>query len=698
MKKTLLLILFFISQTLFSQEDCATALTVCGNSNITYSPSGIGAVNENLGGCLTTGEHNSIWYKITIATGGTLTFDLVPTDPDADYDWAVYGPNVACGSLGTPVRCNAATVNGVGASTGLNMTSTITSAPGGSLTPYCRYLDVLPGQTYYLYIDNWVDVFNPTTAPFSLTWGGTATLASPFTDPTIQPHPFIPPGIPAANPADPREIIICTNPAVFDFSSLTAGILNNNPNFIITYHTTQNNALSGANPIVTPQTVSTTATYYYSIHYQDPANPGNPINSCRQVGAFKFKQGNITGTNITLYQCNNNNAGVATFDLTAAAVFGDPTATKKYYHSMNDLNAGTNEILNPTGLISAEGTIYVKITSQFGCTATAQISLKFYPVVVVNDATLRSCFIETDPSTALFNLTAAGVTVQGGITKTYYPSLTDAENSTNEIQLPATHIAPNGVVYVKVTNANGCYAVAKVTLVVLPPVYSGILKDKTICMEDRTTLDAGPGFAAYEWSTGATTQSISNAGVGTYWVKLKTGECITTQYVKIYASEQPVISSVEISNNSFSVIVNGGTLPYKYSMDGINWQDSNQFINVTRGDHQVFVKDAYDCEPINIMIVVPNLINVITPNGDGVNDFIDYSALGNKQNLIFTIFDRYGTRVFQADKLRGYKWDGTIAGKKVPTGTYWYSVTWTENDKKNTPFKYTGWILVKNRD
>jgi hypothetical protein len=243
MKKYLLFFLLSLSRALFSQADCSTALTVCGNSDITYSPSGIGAVNENLGGCLTTGEHNSIWYKITIATGGTLTFDLVPSDPDADYDWAVYGPNVNCGNLGAPIRCNAATVIGVGASTGLNMTSTITSAAGGSLTPYCKYLDVLPGQTYYLYIDNWVDVFNPTMAPFSLTWGGTATLASPFTNPNIQTQPFTPPGAPAANPADPREIIICQNPAVFDFSTLTAGILNGNSNFQITYHTSQNNAL-----------------------------------------------------------------------------------------------------------------------------------------------------------------------------------------------------------------------------------------------------------------------------------------------------------------------------------------------------------------------------------------------------------------------------------------------------------------------
>jgi hypothetical protein len=39
-----------------------------------------------------------------------------------------------------------------------------------------------------------------------------------------------------------------------------------------------------------------------------------------------------------------------------------------------------------------------------------------------------------------------------------------------------------------------------------------------------------------------------------------------------------------------------------------------------------------------------------------------------------------------------------MAGRKVPTGSYWYSVSWNENDKKNTPITYAGWVLVKNRD
>lgn len=699
MRKTLLFVLFCISQMFFSQADCSSALSVCGNSSITYSPTGIGAVNETLGGCLTSGEHNSIWYKLTIATSGTLTFDLVPTDPDADYDWAVYGPNVTCGSLGSPIRCNAATVIGVGASTGLNMTSTITNAAGGSLTPYCKYLDVIAGQTYYLYIDNWVGAGSSTTAPFSLTWGGTATLASPFTDPALQPHPFVPPGIPAANPANPREILICSSPAVFDFSTLTAGILNGNPNFVVSYHTSQNEALAGTSPILAPQFVNTTTTYYYSIHYQDPANPTNPINGCKQIGAFKFKLGNITANDVTIFACNNNKNGQATFNLTAANVFGGPNnVTIKYYPSMASLNAGTGQITNPSMYLSAEGVVYALVETADGCSDIAVITLKFYPEVVVNDATLRACTLDVNLGTATFNLTNATVTLQNGTVKKYYPSLTDATNGTNEILNFTTYIAPTSVVYVKVIDGNGCFGIAKITLQVIPLVYSTVLKDKIICIEDRTILDAGAGFDGYEWSTGATTQTISNVGVGTYWVKLKTGECISFQTVKIYSSEQPVVTSVDISNTTVTINVNGGTSPYKYSMDNINWQDSNVFTKITRGDHQVYVKDTYNCEPIVITIVVPNLVNVITPNGDGINDIIDYSALAHKQNLVFDVYDRYGNKIFQADKLNNYKWDGTIGNKKVPTGNYWYSVTWNENDKKNTLFKYSGWVLVKNRE
>ncbi|MBT2621762.1 T9SS type B sorting domain-containing protein [Chryseobacterium sp. ISL-6] len=486
---------------------------------------------------------------------------------------------------------------------------------------------------------------------------------------------------------------VCVNPATgngtVDLTSYNSQFVNNPANYIFTYY-----VLGNSTPIANPTSFQYTGATTITVVVKDPSST-----LCDNGdGVIQLNPTPFAADDVTITGCNNNNAGTATFDLTTAAVTTVPGVIKQYYPSLADLNAGTNEIMNPTAYASPVGSVFVKVTTPQGCVDVAQITLNIYPVVVVNDTTLRSCFLESNPSMASFNLTAAAVATQVGISKKYYPSLTDAINGTNEITTPAAYIAPNGVIYIKVTNGNGCYAVAKVTLIVLAPVLSTVLQDKTICIEDKTTLDAGPGFASYLWSTGATTQAITNVGVGVYWVKLKTGECIATQTVKVHPAEQPVIINVDISTTTITINVIGGTPPYQYSLDNIIWQNSNVFANLPRGESTVFVKDAYDCEPINVTVTIPNIINVITPNGDGINDVIDYSALANKQNLVFNIFDRYGAKIHQGDKSTKYRWDGTIGGRKVPTGSYWYSVSWNENDKKNTSIKYSGWVLVKNRD
>ncbi|GAA5093029.1 hypothetical protein GCM10023210_22820 [Chryseobacterium ginsengisoli] len=485
---------------------------------------------------------------------------------------------------------------------------------------------------------------------------------------------------------------VCVNPATgngsVDLTSFQNQFVTNPANYTFTY-------LNSAGAVITNPTnyQYSTGTTTITVVVKDPSST-----LCDNGdGKIVLTPTPFAANDLTLTGCNNNNAGGAVFNLTTAALSSVPGSTSVFYNTMYDLNNHINPITNPSAFLSPAATIYAQVTTPQGCTDVAEITLALYPVVVVQDATLRTCALNTNPSTGSFDLTTAPVTTVTG-TKTYYPSLADALNGTNQISTPSAYISPNGVVYIKVTNGNGCYSIAKVTLIVIPQVFSNTLDDKIICIEDTTTLDAGSGFTSYKWSTGATTQAISNVAVGTYWVDLKTGDCTVRQTVKVYPSAQPVITSVDISSTTVTVYVNGGTAPYKYSLDGIHWQDSNEFKNMPRGDSQIYVKDAYDCDPITITIVVPNLINVITPNGDGVNDFIDYSALAGKQNLVFNIFDRYGAKIHQADKSNRYKWDGTVGGRKVPTGSYWYSVSWNENDKKSTPIKYSGWILVKNRD
>lgn len=335
------------------------------------------------------------------------------------------------------------------------------------------------------------------------------------------------------------------------------------------------------------------------------------------------------------------------------------------------------------------------------CNAVSQTAIVTVGTIpVANDAVIRSCYIESDPSKASFDLTTANVTSQTGNTKSYYPSLANATNGTQEITNPTAYIAShNSTIYVKVTNSNGCYTIVKVTLEVLPPVQSSVLTDQYICIENTTELDAGPGFNGYEWSTGALTQKITNIGVGTYWVKLKTGNCITKQIVNVYVSPQPVIKSIDISNNTATLNVIGGKPPYQYAVDGTsNWQNSNVFNKLKRGQHVFYVKDSYNCVPISVEITIPNLINALTPNGDLTNDIIDYSALEYKKNLVFEVYDRYGNKLYTADKIRNFTWNGTAFGKKIPTATYWYTISWNENNKSNTPVRYNGWVLVKNRE
>ncbi|SHF38841.1 T9SS type B sorting domain-containing protein [Chryseobacterium sp. OV279] len=485
----------------------------------------------------------------------------------------------------------------------------------------------------------------------------------------------------------------CPNPSAgngaVNLTTFNSQFVTTPANYTFTYY-----VLGSSTPIANPTNYEFNANTTVSVVIKDNAGVlcDNPNGKILVVLAP------FTANNVTISECNNNKAGTATFNLTTAPVTGVPGVIKKFYKTLSDLNTGTNEITNPASYTSAPGIVYVKVTTPQGCTGTAQITLAFLPEVIANDDTIRSCFIETNITSGLFNLTAANVTTQTGVIKKYYTTLTNAMGGTNEIVNPAAYVSTTGVVYVKITDTNNCYTIVKINLVVLPPVQSSVLKDQTICIDETATLDAGPGFDGYLWNTGATTQSIQNVPVGIYSVLLKTGNCSTNQIVRVKAAPQPVITSIDITNSTITINVSGGTAPYKYSLDGITWQESNVFSGLTRGEHKIFVKDFYNCDPIEVQVTVPNLINAITPNGDNINDYIDYSALAYKKNLVFIVYDRYGNKLYEADKLRNYRWDGAAGGKKISTATYWYTISWNENDKNNTQTNYNGWVLVKNRD
>ena len=84
MKKIYLILLLAFSNIFFAQSDCASAIPVCGNSDISYFPTGPGTIDDQVnanGSCLSANEHFSVWYQFTGGTSRIPQFIICPQAP-----------------------------------------------------------------------------------------------------------------------------------------------------------------------------------------------------------------------------------------------------------------------------------------------------------------------------------------------------------------------------------------------------------------------------------------------------------------------------------------------------------------------------------------------------------------------------------------------------------------------------------------
>jgi len=77
-------------------------------------------------------------------------------------------------------------------------------------------------------------------------------------------------------------------------------------------------------------------------------------------------------------------------------------------------------------------------------------------------------------------------------------------------------------------------------------------------------------------------------------------------------------------------------------------------------------------DPATLLPNLSDVMNVITPNGDGFNDVFDLSEVVHADSCDLVILDRWGAKVYEeARYISG--WDGRNAGgDPLPDGTYYY--------------------------
>lgn len=421
-----------------------------------------------------------------------------------------------------------------------------------------------------------------------------------------------------------------------------------------------------------------------------------------------IKINQVVSYDAVLNECTPN--GVAEYDLRKADVTADTKVSKTFYKSLPGAQGqiSSDVIIDFDKYFSTDTDVFVRIKNAKGCEAIQKIHLesKYFPVIN-SQVTVEECDDDSDGEKTIQNLDnyKSLFTNDPSISAKIFVKLSDAQNPLSVNNINELSVNKQQSVYVRFSNTNGCFSVSEIVIKIKTPKKSDI-KDKAICPEDTTDLDAGDGYDIYEWYNESDSTKIignlrfiDNLPIGKYFVILKgkyPNDCVYRQNVEIKAVDLPVIERIEISGSNVKIFAKGGTKPYKYAIDNGLYQDSNTFSEVSPGEHKAFVISADNCEPAEKDFSVIKIYNFITPNADGVNDTLDLSLLKLKKNVKLKIFDREGKMVFEGDNNNNYVWDGKLNGKPLTTSTYWYTIEW--QDFEDSPLiKSTGWILLKNR-
>ncbi len=259
------------------------------------------------------------------------------------------------------------------------------------------------------------------------------------------------------------------------------------------------------------------------------------------------------------------------------------------------IDAMTNSSGVFTGLES--GTLTAQVTDSENCTSTMQVVIDSpHPIEIDNaNGTATSCHDTTDGG---IEANANGGT--GALTYTIGAS------SNSDGQFSGLTSGDHLLI---VTDANNC-STSQMVNIGSPAAIAGNV-DQTVnvdcfgAMNGSVNVSALGGFGnlSYELD-GITNDTGLFTGIdeGNYEVTVEDQNGCTTAIsfsideplsIQLTISDQSIDTGEE--NGSIFVQPNGGSSPYEYSIDGVNFQSSSTFDNLPAGTYVIIVQDAQGC-------------------------------------------------------------------------------------------------------
>ncbi|MGF7218540.1 gliding motility-associated-like protein [Spirosoma lacussanchae] len=334
-----------------------------------------------------------------------------------------------------------------------------------------------------------------------------------------------------------------------------------------------------------------------------------------------------------------------------------------------------------TGL--PEGNYAVTATDTvYGCEADSSFTLRSPINQLAISPTVRDALC-SQPNSGTISLRVTGGTA------TAYVWL---DRSNNPVSTSAVfNTAAPGVYQVEVTDQNGCKASLDSIAVGLDSTgFARLGPDTLKCLGNPVTLAPREGDVpgnVYQWSTGATSPTISVTQPGAYSLVVRNTQngCVGRSSVRVGDRPPPQFSltreaSLCEGDQGIVQLSAGGapTLRYRWLSP---LTDTTQRITVSRaGDYSVRVTDVQGCTAVGTSRVLNlceprvNVPDAFTPNNDGVNDQLQvFTAYVIEYE--FKVYNRWGEVIFVSNSPE-QKWDGTYKGAMYPAMVYPYTVTY----------------------
>jgi len=429
------------------------------------------------------------------------------------------------------------------------------------------------------------------------------------------------------------------------------------------------------------------------------------------VGAGGVISGMAAGTSYTVVANNGSCTSVASAGFSIQPMLASPVAPTVTVTAATCSAAGTAMVSNyvststytfspsgPTvgagGVISgmAAGTSYTVVANNGSCTSVASASFSIQSMLATPTANIS---YGTGPFQAIGNL-SVNQTGQTGGTYTASPAGLAINATTGAINLAGS--TPNQTYTVTYSFNNGsCSGTATATVKVNSTPATIAYANPSYCATGTVAItQTGPTGGTYEASatglklnetTGTVNLAASTSGSYTVTYTYQDGTITATATTAITVNAMPVLSlnsslGTTISKGDMVVLTATGGIVYNWMGADIQSGQGTSELTVRPKQtttYTVTVSNASGCSEVRqITITVkddyklkPN--NVITPNGDGKNDFWVIENIDYYPNNTVKIFDRAGRLVYSK---KGYnnEWDGTYNGNYLNEDAYFYVI------------------------